>query len=80
MTAEVKALKIAEKPVDAELVQHLEEALAEAKSGEMTGVLMLAQEPDGTCSYSVVGIHDRFRVTGYLFKMLHRLQYDNGQG
>ncbi len=59
-----------------EVVELLEEALERAKKGETTGLLMLEQEGDGVVSYSIAGIKDRFKVTGYMYHAIFKLQND----
>lgn len=65
-----------ERPVDRDLVAFLEEALENARSGELTGILLVDQMRDGKVGYATAGITDRYKVAGYLFHALHKLQSD----
>lgn len=68
---------VAIKPtVDDELVEMLEKTLAEAKDGEISAVMLLAQDCNGV-RYRLYGIKDRFQVLGWLSHMMHRLQTDD---
>lgn len=60
-----------------EVVDILRNALVRAEAGEITGIMFVEEEPDGKASYSVAGLEDRFKVSGYLFYALQRLQYDD---
>lgn len=61
---------------DPEVVSFLEGVLEAARAGEVTGVLVLSQELDGSLKYTIAGIKDRFTVTGWLYHAMHRLQSD----
>ena len=68
-------LSVLKRPQDPDVVAILEQALEDAKNGEVSGVLLLEQRPGGS-RYHLAGIEDRFAQTGYLYHVLHRLQYD----
>jgi hypothetical protein len=55
-----------------EVVEFLEAVLERARAGELTGVLILAQDSKGL-SYSVAGINDRYVVTGWLMHAIVKL-------
>jgi hypothetical protein len=61
---------------DPDLVRVLEEALARARSGELTGVLLLEQLSNN-CRYSIVGLRGRFEKLGMLAHAMHKLQDDD---
>jgi hypothetical protein len=72
MMAQIHQLR---RPVDPDVVEYLQRALDEAKAGEITGVMILAQDPDGV-RYGLAGIKDRFAVIGWLSHAMHKLQAD----
>lgn len=51
---------------DPDVIAVFERLLEQAKSGELTGGLVLAQDTVGGVTYEVVGIADRFKVLGFL--------------
>ena len=59
-----------------DVVKFLEQALADAQSGELTGIVLLDQMRNGKVGYATAGIADRYKVSGYLFHALHKLQTD----
>lgn len=70
---DIVALK---RPADPDVVRLLEEALVDARSGNMTGVMLLKQDPEGI-AYATAGVEDRFAVLGWLSHAMHRLQTDD---
>lgn len=72
MTAQIRQLK---READPDVVGFLEKALQKAKDGEITGVLILAQDPSGV-AYSLAGIKERFTVLGWLSHAMYQLQSD----
>lgn len=74
MSAQIRQLT---RPVDPEVVRYLEEALAEAKAGKLSGVLILQQDAEGL-AYAVAGVKDRFALIGWLSHAIHKLQTDVG--
>lgn len=69
-------LKKFERPIDPDVVVFLEETLAKAKTGEVSGVLLVEQDRQGGVAYSVAGVTNRYMVSGLLFHALHKLQSD----
>jgi hypothetical protein len=72
----VKAITTAQPLVDRSVVAKLEEILAEAKKGEITGFAMVTQDQVRAASYITQGLNDRYTITGYLFHLLWKLQRD----
>ena len=70
MTAEIKVLA---RPQEPEVIQYLEELLAKARTGEVNGILIVAQSSSHVHHY-YAGIKDRASVLGYLSIAMHRLQ------
>lgn len=66
---------IFKRPVDPDVVAYLKDMLARAESGDVTGVLVVAQEGEGV-TYTIAGIRDRMTVLGYLSHAMHKLQSD----
>lgn len=66
--------EIVSKPVP-DVIKFLELALEEAKSGAITGVLILTQNQN-VVRYSQTGIKDRFTTLGLLYHAMHKLLDD----
>ena len=72
MSAEVKEFK---KTPNETLILILEDALKEARAGEISsGVLVLSRPKE--ISYRSSGIEDRFTMIGYLHHMIKKLSED----
>ncbi len=69
------ALAFTRKP-DADLVAWLEERTQQAREGKITGYVGVFVTDEGAMNYSVCSVKNRAALTGYLFHVLHRLQYD----
>lgn len=70
-------IRLLERPSgNPDVVKFLEEALVDAKSGELTGIVLIDQTRDGKVGYATAGVTDRYKVAGYLFHALHKLQAD----
>ena len=63
------------KPIEPEpnVVRYLEEALEDARSGKLRGIVLMARDANGL-SYTVAGVEDRFAVVGYLTNAIYKLQ------
>jgi hypothetical protein len=72
----VKSLATVKPRVDAGTVELLEEALAMAKEGMVTGVTLCIERNDRSVAYSHAGITDRWKLSGMLYHALHKLQSD----
>ncbi len=73
MAAELRTLQ---RDADPELIEVVEGLLARVRSGETTGVVVAEQQAkDG--NWFCCGIKDRFKTTGYLFHLMHKLQEDD---
>lgn len=64
-----------ERKPDPDVVTYLERVLEAARAGEITGVLILAQDAGGV-SYGIAGLEGRYTVLGFLSHAMHRLQTD----
>ena len=69
------AISLLAKKADPDVVKKLEEALEQAKAGEIVGILLVTQKPE-YIGYIIAGMRDRTAISGYLFHALHKLQYD----
>jgi hypothetical protein len=76
MTGGIRELKAVNIQPDPVVIEFLEDALADAKAGKTTGVLIVAQDREGGASYAITGIKNRFTVMGFLYHALFRLQSD----
>ncbi len=65
------------RPVVAEVVKYLEETLAQAKAGDITGVLIVTEDTERGVAYCVAGIGDRMKVLGTMSHAMYKLQSDN---
>lgn len=70
MTATIRQL---ERPQEPEVIEFLEETLARARAGEITGVLILEQGPKHVY-YAVAGVKNRLEQLGFLSAAMHKLQ------
>ena len=73
MTTDIRTI---ERKPDPEVISFLDDALAKARKGEITGVLIISQDVGKWASYSHAGLKDRFHVLGYLSHAMHQLQTD----
>jgi hypothetical protein len=63
------------KQTEPEIIRYLEELLARAHAGELTGIAVLAQDGQGV-DYHTAGLKDRYTQSGFLFHLMYRLQSD----
>lgn len=68
-------LRKIERRQDPDIVSVLEEILARARAGEVTGLVLVAQDACGV-EYRVVGIRNRWEKIGLLSHAIHKLQDD----
>ena len=73
MTAKIRQL---EQQVDPKVVEFLEDRLAAAKRGEITGILILSDEA-GAYDFKTIGLRDRMRVIGFLSHAAYKCQDDD---
>lgn len=74
MTASLKVLHTpaATDKANPDVIDLLEAALVKARSGEVTGVVILLRDDSGLGHYHA-GIDDRFEAIGYLHHAIHKL-------
>lgn len=60
---------------DPDVIVYLEEILARARTGEITGVMIMAQDGKGV-AFRHAGLKDRFELLGWLSHTMHNLQTD----
>lgn len=57
-----------------ELLECAEDIVARIKAGEITGFVVSYELVDKSCRYTTVGMTDRFKLTGMLFQLIHKIQ------
>jgi hypothetical protein len=62
---------------DPDVVNFLEEALAEARAGAITGVLLVKQDRERGIGYVIAGCKDRLTMLGFLSHAAYKLQDDD---